>query len=207
MNLSRRQFTGHLVKGAFGVAVLAAEAGGAAFLLTGCSFNLNSILAWVPTATSSISSILTLLVGAGALACMTCSVLANIALAAISAIGTAVQAYENAPVADKATLLGKIQTALQAAMTASGAFFESANVPDQKTFSLIVGIAGLVLSAISGFIAQVGGSTPVPAIFKVSTPTTTQTIPYSPKVYTLRTYKGSFNKLVTGYGHTELVMH
>jgi hypothetical protein len=202
MILSRRQFFEVSAKGTLGTAILAAEVGGAAYLLSGCSFNISSILAWVPTATSSISSILTLLVGAGALACLTCSVLANIALAAISAVGTAVQAYQNAPAASKATLLGKIQTGLQAALTASGSFFESANVPDQKLFALIVGIAGLVLSAISGFIAQVGGVTPVPATFRLSR----QTIPYSPKVYTLRGYKSDFNKLVKSYDHAELAM-
>lgn len=198
--VDRRQFFEVGSKGVIGLAL----AGAVATSLSGCSFNIQDILNWVPTATQSISSILSLLVSAGVLACMTCSALANVALAAITAIGTAVQAYLNAPAADKTTLLGKIQTALQAALTASSAFFQTINVPDQKLFTLIIGIASLVLSAISGFIGQVGGTTPSSAMVMANaTPIT-----YKPKVYTsTRSYKSDFNKLVAGAGHAELAMH
>ena len=202
--VSRRQFFEVSSKGVIGIAL----AGAVATSMSGCAFNVQDILNWIPTATASISSILSLLVGAGVLACATCSVLANVALAAITAVGTAVQAYLNAPAANKTTLLGKIQTALQAALTASGQFFESVNVPDQKLFSLIIGIASLVLSAISGFIGQIGGNPPVQATLKMTGAGVTQGVAYSPKVYTsTRSYKADFNKLATEYGHAELVMH
>ena len=198
MENTRREFIGHLATGAAFVAL----GGSTIFMLDGCAFNIQTVLAWVPTATNAIGNVLTLLAGAGIIACVTCSALANVALAAITAVGNAVTAYLNAPATNKTTLLGKIQTALQAALSASTAFFESLTIPDQNIFNLIVGIASLVLSAISGFIGQLGGGTPVAASVRMAQ----KSVSYSPKVYTsVSAFKGDLNKLYTSYGHPEFV--
>ena len=206
MNLSRRQFIEKSGQGVIGTALTLATAGGSMFVLEGCAFSIQSVLNWTKVGSGTIGSIVNLLVGAGILVCATCSVLANAAMAAITAIGTAVQNYINADPAGKTTLLGKIQTALQAGLAASTAFFESLSIPGQSLASLIVGLAGLVLNAIAGFIGQIG----VPAAMYAIARTTrvgAQSINVTPTVMSEKQFRSAVNKLLVQYGYPQEVLH
>jgi hypothetical protein len=198
MQINRREFTGHLVKGAAVVAI-----GSEGFLLTGCAgFTVQSVLDWVKIASGSIGGVINLLIGAGILACATCSVLANVALAAITAVGTAVQNYLNAPAADKATLKGKIITALHAAFAAAASSFQSVQVIPGNILTLVTGLAGLVIDAIAGFITALGGT----ALKSFSL--AANSIPVTPHIYAKASdFRDDCNKLFVQYRHPEEVLH
>ena len=203
--MNRRQFIERSSSGVLGTALLYATAGTSAFLVTGCGFSVQSIENWVTVGNGTIGSIVNLLVGAGILACATCSALANAAMAAITAIGTAVQNYLNADPAGKTTLIGKIQTALQAGLAAATTFFESLSLPGQGILSLVTGLAGLVLNAIAGFISQVGTPSATAALrheYKVAG----QSVSVTPTVYSAKNFKSAVNKLLVQYGHPEEVL-
>lgn len=204
MKMNRRQFLEKSGHGALGTAVVVATAGGSMFVLEGCAFSMASVLAWTKVGNGTIGSIVNLLVGAGILACATCSVLANAAMAAITAIGAAVQNYQNADPTTKTSLLGKIQTALQAGLAASTAFFESLSIPGQSLASLIVGLAGLVLNAIAGFIGQVG--TPAVAMAR-SVKVAAQSVAVTPVVMSAKQFQSAVNKLLVQYGYPQEVLH
>jgi hypothetical protein len=208
--LGRRQFFEISGKGVLGLAVTRAlVVGGAAFVVVGCGFNIAEIGTWVTVGNGAIGSVLNLLVGAGILACVTCSVLANAAEAAITAIGVAVTNWQNAPATDKQTTLEKIQLALQVGLEAATAFFQSFSIPGGSSIiSLVLGIAGLVLNAIAGFISQVG-LPPAPAAkpmlheYEVAG----NKVQVTPTLMTANQAKSALNKLLVQYGHPELVLH
>lgn len=204
MKMNRRQFLEKSGHGSLGTAVVVATAGGSMFVLEGCAFSMASVLAWTKVGNGTIGSIVNLLVGAGILACATCSVLANAAMAAITAIGAAVQNYQNADPTNKTSLLGKIQTALQSGLAASTAFFESLSIPGQSLASLIVGLAGLVLNAIAGFIGQVG--TPAVAMAR-SVKVAAQSVAVTPVVMSAKQFQSAVNKLLVQYGYPQEVLH
>lgn len=204
--MNRRQFLEKSGQGAIGTALTIATAGGSMFVLEGCAFSMASVLAWTKVGNGTIGSIVNLLVGAGILACATCSLLANAAMAAITAIGAAVQNYDNADPANKTTLLGKIQTALQAGLAASTAFFESLSIPGQSLASLIVGLAGLVLNAIAGFIGQVGTPAALSAVVR-SVKVAAQSVIVTPTVMSAKQFQSAINKLFVQYGYPQEVLH
>ena len=204
--MDRRQFFEVSSKGVLGTALVRAVAvGSVAYLVVGCNVE-QDILDWVKIGGPAIGTILQLLVGAGIIACLTCSASANIAVAAINAIATAVQNWMNAPPASKATLLGKIVTALQDALSAAITFFESVAIPDQKLATLIEGLVSLIVNALSGFIGQLGGTTAA-ASAKREVKLRARTIPVVPVVMKAGTFKTRFNALLTEYQHTEALLH
>ena len=203
---TRRQFFEVASKGVLGVAILRAAAiGGVAFLAVGCKVTLSDVLNWVNDGAGGVSTIIGLLVSAGVLACATCSVLANAAVAAVAAIGTAIQAYENAPAASKATLLGKIETAIQSAITAATEFFHSVSIPGSGLANTILSLAGLILSALTGylqnFFPHALGTT---RAFRLGT---SSAISVTPKSLTLKEYNSTWNAIVTQAGYPEAVRH
>jgi hypothetical protein len=205
--LGRRQFFEISGKGVLGLAITRAVAiGGTAFLVVGCGFSIAEIGTWVSVGNGAIGSILNLLVGAGILACLTCSALANAAEAAITAIGSAVTDWQNALPADKATTLDKIKLALQVGLQATTQFFESLSLPGSSIISLITGIAGLVLNAIAGFIGQVGTSAsakPMAHEYAVAG----QMVAVTPTVMNAKQFRSAVNKLLVQFNHPELVLH
>lgn len=204
--MDRRQFFEVSSKGVLGTALVRAVAvGSVAYLVAGCNIE-QDILDWVKIGGPAIGTILQLLVGAGIIACLTCSVLANTVVAAISAIGTAVQNWMNAPAANKQTFLGKITTALQAALSAATTFFESVAIPDQKLATLIEGLVSLIVNALSGFIGQLGG-TSAAASAKKEVKLQAKTIPIVPVVLKASTFKSRFNNLLIEYQHPEVILH
>ena len=210
--MERRQFFERTGKGVLGLAIVRAAAiGSVAFLAIGCKITLADVLTWVNDGAGGISTIIGLLVSAGVLACATCSVIANAAVAAIAAIGTAIQAYENAPASGKATLLGKIQTAIQAAITAATEFFKSVAIPGGTLADTILSLAGLILSALTGYLQDffptalgTVRSFHLGSNAAVSSPVA---ISVTPKSMSLRQYNAAWNAIVKQAGYPEAVRH
>lgn len=120
-----------------------------------------SIKAWLPLASSSFNAILGLLATAGVI-CAGCAALSAAVFGAIDVATKAVDAYLSAPSSDKATLLGKLQTALTAIQGSLTAFFSAINIPIPGLATVVVGLAKILLSAIGGFLTKIQTPTAVP---------------------------------------------
>lgn len=196
-SIGRRKFFGVSFKSAFGLALFRVGlATTGAMILGGCDLE-DEIAAWVKIGSSAIGTIITLLVNAGILACATCSVLANAAVAAINAIGVAVQTWKNNP---SQTLLQKISDALQSALAAANSFFESVSIPDQQLATLIEGFVSLIVNAIVGYLGQLPAPTqPAAKEFKLGK----KTLQIKPVVMKAGAFKSKWNALATQYNHPE----
>jgi len=203
--LGRRKFLGTTVAGACGAALMVAVAGTEMFVLEGCAITLNDVLNWTDIGTSAVGSVLTFLTAAG-IVCALCGVAATAAIAAIHAIADAIRQWQAAAPADKATLWGKIHTALTIALSEVGKFFQEINLPLGKLAGMILGIASLVLSAITGFIQKF-----FPSLLAASSRSyklgATTDIPVAPKEYHTNDFKKEYNKIVISGGHPEAVMN
>jgi hypothetical protein len=130
-------------------------------LLEGCA-SFKQISGWVVTGLSSFQSVVDLLVGEGIVMVAIGSVIDLIikgVKAAIADIGTAVDNYNNAPAATKASLLGKISDALVAAQNEISQFWNDLSIPDAKAASTVAGLLGLIVSTLSGFMASLPAAT------------------------------------------------
>ena len=153
--IGRRQF-GKLI----GVFTLLTTAGWSV-VLEGCA-SFKQISGWVVTGLSSFQSVVDLLVGEGLIMVAIGSVIDLIikgVKAAIADIGTAVDNYNNAPAATKASLLGKISDALIAAQNEIAQFWNDLMIPDAKAASTVAGLLGLIVSTLSGFMAGLPAAT------------------------------------------------
>lgn len=121
----------------------------------------STIKAWLPLASSSFNAILGILATAGVV-CAACAALSAAVFGAITVTTQAVDAYLSAPSGDKATLLGKLQTALTALQGSLTNFFDAINIPVPAVSAVIIGLAKILLSAIGGFLSKLPTPTVAP---------------------------------------------
>jgi hypothetical protein len=209
MKLGRRQFFEKAKMGVIGLAIARASAvGGAALLMTSCSVE-QDILNWVPIGTNAITTIITLLVNAGILACITCSVVATAAVAAMNAIADAIRQYMAAPAADKTTVLAKVILVMQDAVKAAMAFFQSVTIPGGNTLATtIAGLVSMILDALTGWIQQLHPTTPTPApaVIPKSVKFGEKTLDIHPTPMKAAAFKSKWNAALAQAGHQELSM-
>jgi hypothetical protein len=139
----------------WGITMASFTLGGEMFMI-GCA-SFTQILAWVQTGLDTFQSVADLLAGNGVITIVIGSAIDLIIKAikaAIADIGTAVDNYNNAPAASKATLLGKITEALIAAQNEIGQFWNDLAIPDPKVASTTAGLLGLIVSQLSAFQAS-----------------------------------------------------
>jgi hypothetical protein len=203
--MNRRQFFEVSGKGVLGTALLAATAG-SAFYLTGCAVTLDDVIAWTDMGSAAIETVMGLL-GTIGLVCAACSVAAPIVIAAIHAIASAIRDWKNAPADQKSTFWGKIQTAINVAITEARNFFASVNIPGANAIAnTVLGIASLVLSALTGFIAKFFPTALTAALAQKYMLGST-VIPVKATFMSSGDFKKQFNALVTGGGHPEFAIH
>lgn len=193
--LSRRGFAQSLGS-VFGISMLA----GSTFTLTGCSFSLTSTIeSYISIGISAFQAIVNILSAAGVIPPGAGTVIA-VAIQAVKAafadVVAAIQAYNDAPAADKTTLLGKITTALSAVEMELQQFWSDLSIPDSKLGSLIEGLLGVILSTIGAFISQLPPA-PAPATTKALR----KTIQFTPTKRSARTFRSDFNKMLTSGGY------
>lgn len=198
--LTRRGFAQSLGS-VFGISMLA----GSTLTLTGCSFSPTAAIeSYISIGISAFQAIVNILSAAGVIPPGTGTVL-SVAIQAVKAafadVVAAIQAYDDAPAANKATLLGKITTALSAVEMELQQFWSDLSIPDSKLASLIEGLLGVILSTIGAFISQLPPS-PVPA----PAAALRKTISFTPTKRTARTFRSDFNKILTTGGHPEAVI-
>lgn len=205
MKLNRRQFCEVSGKGAIGLAIARATAIGATpFLLAGCGITITDVMNWTQIGAGAISTVMTLLGGIAGFACAACIVAANVATTAINAIAGAITEWQNAPATDKATLWGKIHTALVAAFDQVTAFFNGINLTANPLVKTIISIASLVFSALSGFITKFFPTVAL-SLNQRQPKMGAEIIPFSPKEYKPNDFKKALNNILISGGHSELV--
>jgi hypothetical protein len=197
---TRREFMGHLAKGAAGVAILGA--GGT--ILEGCNL-FAEIGAWVPVGISVFQSALTLLTNAG-LVNPGEAAIANIIIAAFNQVLADAKQYEaiNPP---PAGAKAKLEAALQIIVNNFQNFLAALNLPTTGNLeTLVVGFAQIILDAISGFISQLGvTSVTMAAKFQVGP---RSVVTPKPVVYRYTgSFKKAWNREAEASGYPELKQH
>lgn len=126
-------------------------------MAVGCSNLFTEILNYANVGLSGFSSILNILAGAGVIS-MGAAAPINRIVTAVKAgfadLQTAVNDYEAAPAANKATLEGKISTALQDLQNEITAFWNNLTIPDAQTATLIQGLLEVITTTLAGFATQ-----------------------------------------------------
>jgi hypothetical protein len=121
---------------------------------------------FVPTALSAFAAVLQILIDKGILGNPLGGVIENIVKlvkAGFADVMAGIDAYKSADPANKATLLGKIATALAIIEGNLQQFWNDLVIPDAGLASLIESLLGVILSAINWFLAPSGGNLPAPA--------------------------------------------
>jgi hypothetical protein len=107
-----------------------------------------------------------------------------------------VQEYNNAPDADKQTLLQKISLVLAELQGNIQMFWSDLNLPSGNIATLISALLSIILSTLAGFASQL----PAPAKgFKTQHPIT-RTLPYQPVKRSKKQFEHDFNKTLTDAG-------
>jgi len=184
----------------WGVAMASLTLGGEMFMI-GCA-SFAQILAWVQTGLDAFQSVVDLLAGNGVITIVIGSAIDLIIKAikaAIADIGTAVDNYNNAPAASKATLLGKITEALIAAQNEIGQFWNDLAIPDPKVASTTAGLLGLIVSQLSAFQATM----PVTAAVRTQIQSFPKKLNAASKMRSIGAFKQEFNTILESNGYAQ----
>jgi hypothetical protein len=187
-------------------AIAAFLAGG---ILSGCpslpGFGgiLSTISAYVPIGLAAFNGVLLLLTSAGIIPPGTSSAIGAVVLlvkAGFADLLAAVQEYQNAPAAQKATLKGRITEILTVLgdniqKFASDIISTAANNPLLVT---VTGLLALILSTLAGFAGQ------LPAPVSGRKTLTLAGKPVTPKTLSLKEFKKQWNQLAGSGGHPEI---
>ena len=182
--------------------------GSGTMLLEGCTFGgvIAEIKAYIPIGIAAFNGVVTLLTGLGIIPPGTSTLLALL-IAAVKGgfadIIAAIDAYNNAPAADKTTLLQKISLILSEISANIGKFFADLNISNSSVLTLVTGLVQLILSTLAGFASQLPAPpTPVALSARVAG----HPIVITPKILSRSEFKAQWNKTVTTAGHPELVL-
>jgi hypothetical protein len=175
---------------------------GPSLLVTGCGTSFSTILSWVDTGLAAFQSVVDLLAGQSVINITIGSAIDLIikaVKAAIADIGTAVSNYNAAPAAAKATLVGKISTALVAAQNEISQFWNDLTIPDAKVASTVAGLLGLIVSTLAGFMSLLPPA-PAPAALRTFPKTLAGA---APQKRSLPQFKAAFNGILDTNGYSQ----
>lgn len=168
-------------------------------LVSGCNV-FTEIENWAPIGLAAFNSILMVLAIPGG------SVLINAIKAALTDIPADIQAYKAAPTA---STLQKIDEVLSLLLSNFQAFLAQQSIAGPAT-ALVAGLAAIILSALSGFIADL----PQTALLQTKAVLAKKTliggslqVSYHPKKMSILEFKHKWNSLSTGYNHPEAQLH
>ena len=161
--MTRRSFAGTI--GKFGAL---AGLGSLVSFTTACPAWLGSVeanlLKYIPVAIQAVTGILSVLTGGG----IAISPIVTLALtdvkAAFADLSADIEAYQNAPAAQKATLLGQLSTALTIVEGNVQQFWADLNIPDGIIATVVAGVLAVVVSTLGYFQSQLPVPTPTPAL-------------------------------------------
>jgi hypothetical protein len=187
--ISRREFGGHLVKGAAVVALA-----GTTLELDGCNV-FSDIETWIPVGIDAVNGILAVLSENGVVLPPQVSLTVGLIQAGLTALKGAIVEYQSTtppPVG----ALQKIETIFQDIVNNFGMFLQGLNLPGGSLFTLIASLVQVILTTIAGFVNQLPtGTTTVSATLRVSA---TQTVPVLPVARSKRRFKKDYNSVLDG---------
>lgn len=122
--------------------------------------------------------------------------------AAFTALTGAITNYENAPAANKTTLVGKITTAINALISALQSFWSAANLPDGSLAQTIEGVLQLIISTLAAFLPLIGG---VLLAASKKLPRTIPIIPRTKAQLKQAQFKKDCNAIFTTHGYPNQV--
>jgi hypothetical protein len=144
--LTRREFGRTL--GAGGLVLVTS---GGTVLIEGCNAGsvFTDIEAWIPTAEKAFAGIVSIL---GPFLPPGSTAIVALVNASFDTLAGVIAEYEAAPAAQKATLIGKIEVALQAIAGNIQTFLSAFNVTGNPIVAVVIGLAQVLLAAIAGFL-------------------------------------------------------
>ena len=187
--ISRRQFAGHLARGAAVVALA-----GTTLELDGCNV-FTDIETWIPVGIDAVNGILAVLSSNGVVLLPQVTVIVGLIQAGFTALKGAIVEYQSTtppPVG----ALQKIETIFQDIVNNFGAFLQGINLPAGSLFTLIASLVQVILSTIAGFVNKLPtGTTTVATSLRISA---TQTVPVLPHARSKRQFKKDYNSVLDG---------
>lgn len=195
--MERRQFLEVSGKGALGVAVLTATAGGATFLLSGCNV-FTDIENWVPVGEAALNSILSVLTANGVLIAAPVQAIVSLIEAGFAALTAAIKEYQSTTPAPIGAL-AKIETAFKDIADNFTTFLQSLGVSG-GLLGIIVGLGQIIFSTIAGFMNQLPASSSLHRTVTIGSTMRvgSTTAPVTPKARTRRVFKKDMNSVLDG---------
>jgi phage-related protein len=149
--MQRREFIGHLGKGAAAVAIL-----GTSVELAGCNV-ISDIQAWIPVGETALNSILSVLTANNIIISPAISTIVGLIETGFNDLVAAIQEYQSTtppPVG----VVAKIQAAIQAVADQFANFVSQLSGTAGKILTVVVAMAKVVISTIEGFVNQLPAS-------------------------------------------------
>jgi hypothetical protein len=197
--MNRRTFLNRAARLVAAIAVL-----GVSLTLTGCSA-LTDLLNWIPVGLQAISSILSLLSGAGVVVGPAISTIIGLIQVGLADLRLAIVEYQST-VPPPAGALAKIDTFLADLVSNIGNVLQQLPTGPASIITLVVGLFELVLSTIEGFLMQIpaaaAGALPkTDAVFKRGMTVNGVAVSIGPrKNLTRRAFIRDYNRLVDAGG-------
>ena len=195
MQTTRRSF-GKLVSG--GALALAM---GETLMGLSCSSVYADILKYVPVGLSAFASVLSILSGGGVTIAPVVATIVALVNAGFADLQAVVTAYDAAPAANKATLLGKISTALASVEANLQGFWSNLTIPDTKLESIVQGLLGIITTTLLGFGTQLPAPSPTPAL--MARGSLRRTIAGTPTKRSVKQFRNDFNAILKQNGMSE----
>ena len=186
-SITRRQFTGHLVRGA-GLVVMSS----AALSLDGCSV-WTDIVNWIPVGEAAVNSILSLLTANGVLIAAPIQVIVSLIEAGFTALKGAVQEYQSTtppPVG----ALAKVEAGFKAVIDNFTTFVQSLGVSG-GLLGIITGLAQIIFGTLAAFMNKLPASSSLrrTVVIGSTVKVGTATVAVNPKMRTRRVFKKDWN--------------
>jgi hypothetical protein len=176
--------------------------------LAGCPAFLVSleadIMNYVPVGLQAFSSIVSILEDDGVINPIvgtSINTIITAVKAGFSDLQLAIENYENAPAANKQTLLGKIATMISVVQGLLQEFWANLNIPDAHLGSVIDGLLGIILSVLAGFASQ------LPAVAARVSVKGGKTLAVTPQVMSKKTFKKKFNAELKSAGKAQYAIY
>lgn len=196
--MNRREFAGHLVKGAAGLAL----AGAGGLTMGGCNV-FNAIKNWVPVGITAFTSVVNLLQSSGIINPVEGSAINALILtikAAFAQILSDISQYQ-AITPPPVTLLQKIKDGLEIVVTNIQTFLNTISVSNNPIISLVTGLISIILSTISAFQGQLPAAVAAQPVRSFSV--RGQVVIVTAKNRNEKQFIKDFNSACDAYGHPE----
>lgn len=196
MQTTRRDFGKLALSG--GSAVALGSVVGMTSMGLSCGSVFADITSYVPIGIAAFNEVLSLVDPTLA---TTLAPLTQEVKAAFADLAAAVEEYNNAPAASKATLIGKITTAMNAVIDNLQKFWSDANLPAGSLASTIGGVLQIVISTLAAFLPLIGGAVAVSDKTKALAKTI-PVVPRSKAQLKQKQFKTAINAVFVKYGYT-----